>query len=215
MKACTRITVARVSMLGCTRCSAIHSASAARTRVSSSVWHDERADDPPARRRCAGAGHPFVAGRVADAARRAIPRVQPDAAAVAGALAERGAAARRRRDQACDGGRRRGGGTCRDRSACIGHRVHLIERRRAELPSVVRGARRCRPSDLADALHELGAQRRRGLLAHRGGEPRAVDQLVRLRRELCCRAASKRPLRCEPRTRRCCWLRATRRTRSH
>jgi hypothetical protein len=67
------------------------------------------------------------------------------------------------------------------RDPATGERVLLVRRRRPQLPRALPGARRG-PRDLADALRQLGAQRRRRLLEHRDGAV-AVERAVRVRRE--------------------------------
>ena len=64
-----------------------------------------------------------------------------------------------------------------------GHGVHLGQRRPGDLPRDVRGAGQARAPAVADALHELGAQRAGRLLAHRGAVALRIDQPGRLRRQ--------------------------------
>ena len=74
--------------------------------------------------------------------------------------------------------------------------VHVVGRRRHQLPRAVRDAGRRRPAALADALHQLGPQRGRRLLAHRGREPRR-------RRPACARTTAASAPACSRPRRRC------------
>ena len=91
------------------------------------------------------------------------------------------------------------------RSGDARHGLQRIDRRRQQLPCAVRGACRRRPAGLADPLHQFGPQRRRRLLAHRDRIAGAVDQPVRVRRELRRRPARSGGAMRRRSAGRCCW----------
>ncbi len=122
------------------------------------------------------------------------------------------ASPRRARRQGGDRGGRPGLRDGRHRRGAAGHRVHVGHRRAGDLSRAVRDTGHRRATGVADPLHELGAQRRRRLLAHRGALDAPVDQPGRLRRQRCRRRCWRPSRSASPRARRCCWWPATCRT---